>query len=537
MSKPPSVPPASAKTELETVLNWPLLISAASVAILLLAVPLVLACIAALKGQPVKDPIASLPAGPGPRPVQVAPTETPARAPIRPLVQHETATRAAPRQVYVKGVQPPIPADATPIPKTIKAPPTPTPALNPILQLREAKKPSFKRLDEASESYRRRQLAKIVEEVDLESEKGTREMLLAEARKDNEGKKPPILALLDERPDLKGLPMREGTECQANSKDVEKMQEISTTLRRMLDRGTSRQSTIGPLSVQRGESLQRMLRSSGNWFQDDGLSTLAQMLQVEDVESRGEFVKRLAKVRTAKASLLLARQALFDLSLSVREEAIQALKDRPREEYRHVLLDGLCYPWPPVAAHAAEALVALKDREAVFLLADLLDEPDPCAPVRDKNNKWVVAEVVRVNHLRNCLLCHAVSTARNDPLRTIVPTPGQPLPRSYYSGGRGEFVRADITYLRQDFSLLERVAKPERWPEWQRFDYLVRTRELTADELAALKNRPQGKLERTSYPQRVAVRFALRELTGLDAGESSADWYEMLCSQETPAPH
>jgi hypothetical protein len=232
--------------------------------------------------------------------------------------------------------------------------------------------------------------------------------------------------------------------------------------------------------------------------------------------------------------LLLARQALFDFSWRIREEAIEALKDRPREEYRQVLLDGLRYPWPPVAAHAAEALVALKDHQAVFPLAGMLDEPDPCAPVREKNNKWVVAEVVRVNHLRNCLLCHAVSTARTDPLRSVVSTPGEPLPRTYYSSRKGDFVRADITYLRQDFSLIERVLKPEKWPEWQRFDYLVRRRELKADELAALQKPPQRKPDRVSYPQREAVRFALRELTGLDAGESSADWYESLCSLETP---
>jgi hypothetical protein len=94
-------------------------------------------------------------------------------------------------------------------------------------------------------------------------------------------------------------------------------------------------------------------------------------------------------------------------------------------------------------------------------------------------------------------------------------------------------VRADITYLRQDFSVTERVAKPDKWPEWQRFDYLVRTRELTADEVAAHRKKPR-KSRFASYPQRYAVRFALRELTGLDAGEESADWREILCAMEGP---
>jgi HEAT repeat protein len=77
---------------------------------------------------------------------------------------------------------------------------------------------------------------------------------------------------------------------------------------------------------------------------------------------------------------------LFDLSWEIREEAIKALKDRKRQDYQQVLLDGLRYPWAPVAAHAAEALAALDHRDSVFRLAAMLDEPDPCAPKRDKSN-------------------------------------------------------------------------------------------------------------------------------------------------------
>jgi hypothetical protein len=506
-------------------------------AIVLLVVPLVLACIVALKGQPAQQPIASLPAARETHPVKAAPTLTPAQAPMRPIVQPDTTARTVPRQVYVKAVLTPIPPDPTPIPAAIKTPPALPPALNPILQVPEAKRPIFKRLDERSEFDLIHDLSEITKEVDLESVKGTREKLLAEARTEKDGKKVPILALRAQRPDLKGLPMQEGVDCQASCPAVKRMQEISTTLRRELDRQGVPASTASHSDFYRGQRIQSRLRSSENWFQEDGLSTLGQMLQVEDMDTRSDFLKRLAQVKVAKASLLLARQALFDFSWTTREEAIKALKDRPREEYRQVLLDGLRYPWPPVAAHAAEALVALKDREAIFQLADLIDEPDPCAPIRDNNDKWVVAEIVRVNHSRNCLLCHAVSTAPSDPLRGVVPTPGQPLPRVYYNSRKGDFVRADITYLRQDFSLIERVLKPERWPEWQRFDYLVRKRELKVDELAALQKKPPRSADRISYPQREAVRFALRELTGLDAGESSAEWYESLCALESLAPH
>lgn len=530
---------ASGKTELETVVNWPLLFSAAGVTVVLLVVPLTLACIAALKGPAVKDAVASLPALPQPQQVKAEPTPTATRAPLSFIVKQEARKKSVPRQVYIKNA-PPIPPDPTPIPKRVKTPPSP--ALNPILQVWEAKAPSFKRLDGLSEDYLIALLYETITEVDLGCVEGTREKLLAEAReagKDKEEKKPAILALRAKRPDLKGLPMREGADCQARPEAVGKMQEISTALRRELDRRTGRsttgRSTTGEqLDPHRVERLKTWLRANeGRWFQDDGLSTLAQMLQIEDIDSRGEFVKRLAKVKGAKASVLLARQALFDLSWTIREEAIKALKDRPREDYRQVLLDALRYPWAPVAAHAAETLVALKDRAAVVSLADMLDQPDPCAPMQDKNNKWVVAEVVKINHLRNCLLCHPPSMDQKDSLRAIVPTPGQPLPTSYHGRGKGDFVRADITFLRQDFSLIERVAKPKKWPEWQRFDYVIRTRELTADEIAAHQRKRKSKPAAPSYPQREAVLFALRELTGLDAGKSSADWYELLCTGDT----
>lgn len=533
MSRSSSELPASARTELETVVNWPLLAGAAGAAVLLLAVPLVLACIAAMKGRAVKDSVASLPATVPAQPAKATQLTASPPAHRSPIIEHQTAEKTTPSEVYIKAELPPISPDPTPIPKVAKTPPSPPPAQNPILQVRETEGPIFKRLDELSESYRYYRLARTAKDVDLESVKGTREKLLAEARKDKDRKKPAILALRAERSDLKGLPMREGADCQARPEAVKKMQEISIALRNAPDLWTGFISTDSQSTRQSAKRRQEALRYTDKLFQDDCLSTLAQIIQVQSTASRGEFAKRLAKVKGAKASVLLARQALFDLAWPVREEAIKALKDRPREDYQQVLLDGLRYPWPPVAAHAAEALAALHHGDAVFRLAAMLDEPDPCAPVCDKNNKWTVAEVVRVNHLRNCLLCHAPSMGQKDPLRGVVPTPGQELPVIYYSSQKGDFVRADITYLRQNFSLIERVAKPDKWPEWQRFDYLVRRRELTGDELAAHKKKLQCKPAVPFYPQREAVLFALRELTGEDAGTKSSDWYDLLCTLDT----
>jgi hypothetical protein len=73
-------------------------------------------------------------------------------------------------------------------------------------------------------------------------------------------------------------------------------------------------------------------------------------------------------------------------------------------------------------------------------------------------------------------------------------------------------VRADVVYFRQDFSAMHKVAIPEKWPEIQRFDYLVRKRELTAREaekvLAGMKDRG------TRYTRDHALTYALYALNG-----------------------
>ena len=55
------------------------------------------------------------------------------------------------------------------------------------------------------------------------------------------------------------------------------------------------------------------------------------------------------------------------------------------------------------------------------------------------------------------------------------PPPGGPTSPQYYDGD-GIFVRADVTYLRQDFSVMQSVENPGKWPALQRFDFLVRIR-------------------------------------------------------------
>lgn len=261
----------------------------------------------------------------------------------------------------------------------------------------------------------------------------------------------------------------------------------------------------------------RLERMSGT------VPTLTQMLQVEDEEKRLLLVRELTRVPGERAAVQLAVRAIADLSPAVRRAAVAGLAKRPWRLYGPVLLRGLRYPWPRVADHAAVALKALNRPEAVAPLVGLLDLPSPSAPVLDPGTKkYAVRELVRLNHLRNCLLCHTPSADKEDGLvRGLVPTPGERLPALYYKSQDGNFVRADRTLLRQDFStiLTDDAAYP--WPREQRYDFVTRLRTVPPGEVPELSASGQ-------YPQREAVLYALRGLTGRDGGDASARWRELL---------
>src|SRR5207249_4048220 len=89
-------------------------------------------------------------------------------------------------------------------------------------------------------------------------------------------------------------------------------------------------------------------------------------------------------------------------------------------------------------------------------------------------------------------------------------------------------VRLDVTYLRQDFSLMQPVEDANPWPEMQRFDFLVRTRTVTEDEASAYREK-LGKQEsgRPSPYQRAAL-VALRDMTGKDAAPTAEAWRRVL---------
>src|SRR5689334_7770680 len=98
----------------------------------------------------------------------------------------------------------------------------------------------------------------------------------------------------------------------------------------------------------------------------------------------------------------------------------------------------------------------------------------------------MVREAVRINRLKNCLMCHppiqqvkaqtllagALQGKATVPVG-VVPVPGQEIPKSYTDEMTARiFVRADATHLRQDFSVRLDVANMDPWPTSQRFDIL-----------------------------------------------------------------
>ncbi len=278
----------------------------------------------------------------------------------------------------------------------------------------------------------------------------------------------------------------------------------------------------------------------------ESVPALVQLLQAEGKEGRLLMVELLANVKDKTATAALVQRALFDISPKVRENAVAALADRPDRECRDALLAGFQYPWPAVADHAAEAIIALSKREYVGRLVSLTKELDPRTPFADAKGRLVVREVVRLNHLSNCLMCHPPSYSSSDLVRGLIPTPGQPPPPLYYTATRGSFARADVTYLRQDFSVLQSVPNPYKWAAQQRFDYLVRVRPAAKDD--TLKSaRPRSDIapdgapagivkndanEKDLYPPRAALFFALRNLTGKDLGDSPAAWQRWWATQK-----
>jgi hypothetical protein len=355
-------------------------------------------------------------------------------------------------------------------------------------------------------------------------------------------------------PGVATMPLRIGTQAQTSPKAAATLGSLSRKLHAYLDAAAPSGPDgrrPSPLLVAQALRVEKRGKKP-EWLRPEAIPTMLQLLMFEEAPVRRMLVELLDEISGPTATAALAKRAVFDLDPAIRAEAVRALKVRPTADSRPVFLTALHYPWPPAADHAAEALAALEDKEAIPNLVTLLKEPDPAAPRKLSRSNYVVQEVVRANHQANCLLCHPPAITGNepvlgvDPFNTVTTRSGgggaAGLGGAWSRGGGGGgggttnqaplIIRADIVFLRQDFSVQLPAFQDSQGKEAApalRFDFLVRTRRLTKSEIALL-HEPPGE---PSYPQREAVLFALRELTGKDPGRATEDWVRLFPTAQT----
>jgi hypothetical protein len=419
--------------------------------------------------------------------------------------------RVNPRQP----LPPALPVEQIGMPKLIAEFPEPL-ASNLLLS-----KPARPERNWLSEAELKNALARVPE-IDLDCKdphvRGNAAAIRQAAKLNDTDNKHPLLALARTRPDLRGLPFRLENECQLWPKAAAQLSSESTAVRTVV-------ATV-MAAKDHSESVSGLYHAPPE--------TLNQAVMGADAAMRFPALWALANTDRPDTTAALANRAVFELDQRNRRWVIEALKVRKPSDYLPVLLQALRYPWPPAADRAADAMVQLDSQNMVPVLVNLLDQPDPRAPFVAKEGAWpMVREVVRVNHFRNCMLCHAPMTTNNrEEFRHQVPGLIPSADREvlqfspiYYEGGMdGNFVRADVTYLRQDFSVTQPVENPGKWPKEQRYDFFVRVRPATVWERVLPPSR--------NYPQRAAVLAALKELTQMDCGDDAAAWREALKRME-----
>lgn len=362
-----------------------------------------------------------------------------------------------------------------------------------------------------------------------------------------------VEALVSQRSDLRGLPFVMGDACRLSP---ERGQNFVNELAHLRQAMANPGNLAGALPAAAGTpDLARHAR----------IAALVQVTGPEGAQLGQQCVKYLASLKHADANKALANLAIFAEEEPIRTDALAALAECREQAVTDILVAGLSYPWPAVAQRAADAIVKLKRQDLIPQLVSVLDRADPRAPaVSEKAGKQVhtVRELVRINHLRNCLLCHspadqakAAAQLRGlqaaaletrggmgrggfvNTLTAPVALPNQALPTPTPSGGYGQFTipdilaSIDVTYLRQDFSVKLNVGNAKPWPDAQRFDFLVRTREVTTEEADAYRKLVQAAREGDLSPYQRAAVASLRELTGKDAAPNAAAWRQALAQK------
>ena len=341
-----------------------------------------------------------------------------------------------------------------------------------------------------------------------------------------------VKGLIKGRADLQGLPFRMGGACRMDQQASNAFANaVALTHESLQTQDTTVVGSVDPAA--------RFFDQYGGQDTGAGVAALTQIFGPEKQARREGLAKQLGAVDHPSSTRALARAAVFDFDPKVRSAAIAGLRGRNKNEYTEVLLEGLRHPWAPAAQQAGIAIGRLNRQDMIPQVVAFLAEAAPTDPFEKEVNgkkEVVVREMVKVNHHRNCLLCHSPGQQGQMPggVFAVVPTPGVAFPApdsgSAYGGSPGDpTIRADVTYLRQDFSIFEQVANAHPWPETQRFDFMVRTRVLNEEEqqqaAANQKARPAGAI---SENHKAAAR-ALETLTHKqNIAPTAAAWSEAL---------
>jgi hypothetical protein len=321
----------------------------------------------------------------------------------------------------------------------------------------------------------------------------------------------PLAMMVAKRPSAGlGMPFTFGTDCTSSDQHARDLGKASAALHLMLD---------GRVRGEGGDNFAARIENDPKWSKPEMVPSLIQILMAQDANWRMTLVRMLKKIDGPGATRGLVDRAVFDMNATVRAEAARGLRERPTAEYTDRLMSAFRHPWAPAADHAADAIVLLNRTDLQQDLRDIVDRPEPTAPTKKKmgiREVDVAPQLVRVNHMRNCMYCHPVSTTSEDSVRGVSPDWDQPLPQAYYGNDTfSTFVRADMVYLRQDFSLSMPVGPDEcrnNWPTEQRFDFFVCDQPV-APEAAASYKAPE------TYPQREAVRRTIAHLEKVAASK------------------
>jgi hypothetical protein len=345
--------------------------------------------------------------------------------------------------------------------------------------------------------------------------------------------------LLNDRSDLRGLPFQMGHQCRMQAHLVDLFANaVSITHEsiRNADAVSVSSSKVDPVED-----------FWSRWSQDRtvGIAALTQIYAPQTAERRESLATHLKDINDPASTKALAKAAIFDFDKHVRVAAVKGLKGRAKEEYTDILVAGLHHPWEVAARNAALAIAKLERQDLVPQLVAFLSEPDPREPFVEQVNGepvTVVREMVKLNHHRNCMLCHPTPENPGQMpggVFAVVPTPGEsfpmPSPGNPYGGMPTEaMVRADVTYLRQDFSVMQSVANAHPWPDMQRFDYFVRKRVLNSDQVKEHEKRQAAQAAPALSANHKAVIEALERLTNKQNIEpTAAAWAAAL---DLPAP-